>query len=315
MHRLVPLLLIFIVLAVSTGWVSAATLGLADDDAHGALSQGGADSCLGCHNSERMLVIFRTAHGQQADPDAPMASFQCEACHGPGGAHSDRRATGPTHPLIVGFGPKSSSTMEAQNEVCTSCHDRDVGLSWHGSVHQRNEAGCVSCHSVHVERDPVSLQTAQADVCFDCHRAERADSLKPSAHPIRFNAMVCTDCHDPHASVADGLLVKNSTNELCVSCHAEYRGPVLFDHAPVSEDCTLCHEPHGSIHPALLTRRPPLLCQSCHSERGHPSLSFTDRSLPGAGGSPSAMVLGRSCMNCHTEVHGSNHPSGFSLMR
>ena len=28
-----------------------------------------------------------------------------------------------------------------------------------------------------------------------------------------------------------------------------------------------------------------------------------------------AMVMGRSCMNCHTQVHGSNHPSGFSLMR
>ena len=125
--------------------------------------------------------------------------------------------------------------------------------------------------------------------------------------------MVCTDCHDPHASVAEGALVRTTTNELCLSCHTEYRGPVLFDHAPVSEDCSLCHEPHGSIHPALLTRRPPLLCQSCHSQRGHPSIAFTEDSLPG--GNPSAMVLERSCMNCHTQVHGSNHPSGFSLMR
>jgi DmsE family decaheme c-type cytochrome len=125
--------------------------------------------------------------------------------------------------------------------------------------------------------------------------------------------MICTDCHDPHGSVADALLVRDTANELCVSCHAEYRGPMLFDHAPVSEDCTLCHEAHGSVHQALLNRPAPLLCQSCHSQRGHPSLSFTDDSL--SNGNPSAMVLGRSCVNCHTQVHGSNHPSGYSLMR
>jgi len=276
-------------------------------------SQAGADSCLGCHNSEQMLVIFRTAHGQQADPESPMASLQCEACHGAGADHADRRLAGPVHPTIVGFGRTSETPVSAQNEACTSCHDRDVGLNWHGSLHERNDTACVACHSVHVERDPVSMQTSQAEVCFDCHRSQRADSMKPSTHPIRFDAMVCTDCHDPHGSVADALLVRNTTNELCVSCHAEYRGPMLFDHAPVSEDCTLCHEPHGSVHPALLNRTAPLLCQSCHSQRGHPSLSFTDQSLPG--GNPSAMVLGRSCANCHTQVHGSNHPSGFNLMR
>lgn len=277
------------------------------------LSSAGADTCLGCHNSERMLIIFRTAHGQRADPDAPMASLQCETCHGAGGAHSDRRVAGAVHPLVVGFGRTSDTPVAEQNAVCTGCHDPDVGLAWHGSVHDRNETACVACHEVHGQRDPVTVQTTQADVCFACHRAQRAASLKPSAHPIRFGAMTCTDCHDPHGSVAGGLLVKSTTNELCVSCHAEYRGPVLFDHAPVSEDCTLCHEPHGSVHPALLTRRPPLLCQSCHSQRGHPSLSFTDQSLPG--GNPSAMVMGRSCLNCHTQIHGSNHPSGFSLMR
>jgi hypothetical protein len=26
-------------------------------------------------------------------------------------------------------------------------------------------------------------------------------------------------------------------------------------------------------------------------------------------------VLGESCMNCHSRVHGSNHPSGLNLMR
>ena len=54
------------------------------------------------------------------------------------------------------------------------------------------------CHQVHAKVDPVSLQAEQANVCFDCHQQQAADSLKPSAHPIRFNQMVCGDCHSPH---------------------------------------------------------------------------------------------------------------------
>ncbi|MGD8830476.1 MAG: DmsE family decaheme c-type cytochrome [Pseudomonadales bacterium] len=296
-------------LALWLGFVQAA--GGAVND-HG-LTAGGADTCLGCHNDASMRVIFRTAHGRKADPDSPMASLQCETCHGPGAEHSDRRIAGPAHPRIVDFAADSTTPAAAQNAVCEGCHERDVGLAWHGSVHERNDATCVSCHKVHTERDPVSLQGAQAGVCFDCHRAVRADTMKPSTHPIRFDAMTCTDCHAPHGAQAPALLNAPTTNELCLGCHAEYRGPMLFDHPPVSEDCGLCHAAHGSIHPALLVRREPLLCQSCHSRRGHPSLSFTDDGL--AGGRPSAMLLGQSCSNCHVRVHGSNHPSGFSLMR
>ncbi|MGI9291208.1 MAG: DmsE family decaheme c-type cytochrome [Gammaproteobacteria bacterium] len=277
------------------------------------LTKAGADTCLGCHNDPSMQVIFRTPHGQQADPASPMAQLQCEACHGPGGEHADRRKPGPRHAEIVSFSGDNGSSPATQNAVCMDCHQNDVSLAWAGSVHERNEATCASCHSVHTKVDPVSLQAEQANVCFDCHQQQRADSLKPSAHPIRFNLMVCGDCHNPHASVSSGQLTRNTTNELCLECHQEYRGPMLFDHAPVSEDCSLCHQPHGSIHPALLTRRPPLLCQSCHSQAGHPSASFTSDSLPG--GNPSVMVLERSCMNCHTQVHGSNHPSGYKLMR
>ncbi len=279
----------------------------------------GADTCLSCHNDERMLVIFRTPHGQRADPQSPMAQLQCETCHGPGGEHSGRRSTQTTHQPVTRFGSQATTPVKEQNAVCMKCHTGDVSLAWEGSMHERNDTACASCHSVHTKTDPVGLQSGQAEVCFKCHQQQRIDSLKPSAHPVRAErhvriaAMVCTNCHNPHASANAGLLKRNTLNELCVSCHAGFRGPFLFDHAPVSEDCSLCHQPHGSIHPALLTRRPPLLCQSCHSQRGHPSISYSDNSL--AGRRPSAMVLARGCMNCHTQIHGSNHPSGNKLMR
>jgi len=33
------------------------------------------------------------------------------------------------------------------------------------------------------------------------------------------------------------------------------------------------------------------------------------------GGQRSPYVLGQNCLNCHSQVHGSNHPSGSKLMR
>jgi hypothetical protein len=63
----------------------------------------------------------------------------------------------------------------------------------------------------------------------------------------------------------------------------------------------------------MLTRRAPLLCQSCHSQAGHPSIALGTDGL--ASNMPSRYLLGQSCMNCHSQVHGSNHPSGSKLMR
>ena len=63
----------------------------------------------------------------------------------------------------------------------------------------------------------------------------------------------------------------------------------------------------------MLAMRAPLLCQGCHSQDGHPSLPQDARGLPS--GTASRYLLGQSCMNCHDQVHGSNHPSGSKLMR
>jgi DmsE family decaheme c-type cytochrome len=71
------------------------------------------------------------------------------------------------------------------------------------------------------------------------------------------------------------MLSKPTVNQTCYSCHAEKRGPVLWEHAPVAEDCALCHSPHGSVRQALLVKTPPLLCQQCHSAAGHPSVART----------------------------------------
>ncbi|MGD2076569.1 MAG: DmsE family decaheme c-type cytochrome [Gammaproteobacteria bacterium] len=276
----------------------------------------GADTCIKCHDEDSeypVFDIFKTKHGQRGDPRAPFAGLQCEACHGPGDEHAGRVRRGHERPPILNFGDESDAPVEEQNHMCLNCHQTDSHIAWKGSRHESGNLSCAHCHVIHAAEDPVLTRMDQAEVCYKCHKKERAEFYKPSHHPVRFGQVTCTECHNPHGAITASLLVRPTLNQTCYTCHAEKRGPFLWEHAPVPEDCTLCHNPHGSIHPALLNKTAPLLCQQCHSQAGHPSVAYTGAGLPG--GSASGFMLSGACLNCHSQVHGSNHPSGVKLMR
>ena len=280
-----------------------------------AYSKKGADTCLNCHDDEITLAVFRGKHAVPTDPRTPFGhgQLQCEACHGPGGKHTARVRRGEGRPPMIRFGSEAPTPVNVQNEMCASCHAADLGFGWHGSAHDDNTVACADCHDSHTASDPVFATATQPEVCFTCHQLQRSDSYKPYAHPIREGKMDCTGCHDPHGSTTEHQLVRQTLNDTCYQCHAEKRGPFLWEHAPASDDCSICHAPHGSTQPGMLTQRGPLLCQSCHSQTGHPSVAQTADGL--ASGDPSRFLLGQSCVNCHSQVHGSNHPSGYKLMR
>lgn len=286
------------------------------DTAPARYSSRGADTCLQCHStSPVVMAVFETRHAVPSDPRGPFGpgQLQCEACHGPGAAHLRPPAGGQPRVPVVGFAADSITPVAEQEAICLGCHDRDAGIAWHGGAHDDNAVGCASCHTIHAARDAVLETTTAAEVCFDCHQTVRAASLRPYTHPLRNEKMGCTACHSPHGSSAQAQLVRQTVNDTCYQCHAEKRGPFLWEHAPVAEDCSTCHAPHGSIHPAMLSQRAPFLCQSCHSQAGHPSFANDADGLPA--GLPSRFLLGRGCANCHSQVHGSNHPSGSRLMR
>jgi len=279
-------------------------------------SKGGADTCLGCHDDVVTLAIFRGPHGSPNDPHAPFGhgQLQCEACHGPGGLHVRKPKSGEKRTPVVRFSSDSQAPVAVQNRMCSACHQADLGVGWHTSAHATNEVACASCHRSHGATDPVLKVATQPDVCASCHQIVRMDAHRAYAHPIDAGKMGCSDCHSVHGTGNEALLVKKSTNDTCFLCHADKRGPFLWEHAPATEDCAACHVPHGSIHPAMLRMPGPMLCKSCHSEANHPSLAPTaSTGLPG--GSRSTYVLGMNCLNCHSKVHGSNHPSGSTLMR
>ena len=282
--------------------------------------------CTRCHDeleTKPILSIYQTKHGVRGDARAPL----CQGCHGSSEKHLKNKQVPPD----VTFGENKSEVL-AQDAVCLSCHRSDRRARWQGSQHQNNEVACTGCHTVHAAVDRVLDRRTQSEVCFACHKEQRADTLKISTHPIDAGKMVCADCHNLHGSAGPKLLKKNTVTETCFTCHAEKRGPFLWEHQPVTEDCTNCHTPHGSNIAPLLKSRAPFLCDECHNGQhnsiipygpgasvGRPGAGYVPGTVEDGPGSDAAFgdrsAAGRACMNCHSSIHGSNSPSGQWLHR
>src|SRR5690606_1579374 len=208
-----------------------------------------------------------------------------------------------------------------QNGQCLGCHQGGNRLHWPGSIHANNKVGCADCHNPMQKTSAVGLLARKSitETCYQCHQQQRAEFRKRSHMPVPEGKMSCVDCHNPHGSVTQPLLKADSVNDVCYTCHAEKRGPFIWEHAPVRESCLNCHQPHGSNHDKLLQVARPMQCQQCHNPPiGHPGQFYRNDQTAAsalAGGTPSQRVIGRSCQNCHTQIHGSNHPAGARLQR
>jgi DmsE family decaheme c-type cytochrome len=266
----------------------------------------GEDTCIGCHEAEGR-TIHQTLHGKAAHPRTPQASQGCETCHGPGKAHVDD----PSNPALI----RRFTTMKPREvaDTCLECHSR-THTQWRGSMHDARNLSCITCHSVHNPKsEKAQLKAANViETCAVCHRTETSKLQRTGHMPLREGKMDCTSCHDPHGTTNVRMLrVGNWINETCVSCHAEKRGPFLWDHAPVREACSTCHDPHGSNNDRMLVAKLPMLCQRCHIGTRHPSTIYDAKSLAAR----SNRLIGRGCVNCHSQIHGSNSPAGNTLLR
>jgi DmsE family decaheme c-type cytochrome len=280
--------------------------------------------CSRCHDETEarpVLAIYKTAHGVKADERTP----GCQSCHGPSTAHVKNPSGASTRPLVdVDFGKGSTVTVKV--ETCLACHQNGQRDHWGGSEHQRSGLACTSCHQIHTHSDSVLTRQTQPQVCYGCHAPQRAQFHRTSRHPVDEGAMSCSNCHNPHGSLGPKLMAKNSVNETCYTCHADRRGPFLWEHTPVTEDCTNCHTPHGSNNTPLLKVRTPWLCQQCHtSDHSGPvnsaanlpegAATTVNGMLPLGNQVPRSQMNGRNCLSCHALVHGSNHPAGARLSK
>ena len=274
-----------------------------------AAGYAGSDTCAMCHTAQDE-GIKKSAHGRAADPRSPAANLGCESCHGPGQAHVDDDAKG----NIIKF---AALTAEQSSATCLTCHNRSTHAGWEGSVHEARNLSCTTCHSVHSPKSLTHQLKAATETatCVSCHRTQVIKTERAFTHmPVREGKLSCSSCHNPHGSISNvkALRTGSSVAESCYSCHAEMRGPTLWEHPPVRENCATCHDPHGSSNDRMLNVRMPMLCQRCHIATRHPATIYDNNAVTV---NKSNRMFGRSCVNCHSNIHGSNHPSGQFYMR
>jgi DmsE family decaheme c-type cytochrome len=277
----------------------------------------GEKTCIACHQLEASHFTH-TLHAlglhvaNRSDPQIPV----CEACHGPGSEHAaNPQAKG----LIIGYTKSSGTPIETQTRTCLTCHAGGPRDHWVNSVHQLNGLSCSDCHNPMSKFSTGGLMAKASinDTCAQCHQDVRQQFNRRSHMPLPEGQMSCDDCHNPHGALTNNgnpllsgpLLKTNTVNETCYQCHAEKRGPWLWEHPPVRESCLTCHSPHGSNQSSLLVASVPMLCQQCHAANSHAGALQTRQNI-GGGANPEAQAMSRGCLSCHANIHGSNAPSG-----
>lgn len=252
-------------------------------------------TCFGCHGDSEK-AYHGTTHARLFKSGKTFPAGECGSCHGPRSKHVEN----PSRELAL--------SPAQQNAACLQCHEGGGLMYWKSGRHASGDMSCVSCHTVMQRKSEKALLAKEREdqTCYACHGDVRGQMNKMSRHPVNEGKVSCSGCHNPHGSVAKGMLRGASVNETCFKCHQEKRGPHVWVHAPVQESCQNCHQAHGSNHRKLLTSKDPFLCMSCHTFGGHVNAPRYNR-VSG--------LRGEGCVNCHMAIHGSNSPSGARLTR
>ena len=102
-----------------------------------------SDTCLACHYRRGDSTSRHASLGRRRIRVRQPAMHGCESCHRPGQAHVGRRRER-THPQV-----RTSSHPPRSNQTCLTCHNRGATRRLEGSVHERRDLSCATCHSVH----------------------------------------------------------------------------------------------------------------------------------------------------------------------
>ena len=259
--------------------------------------------CADCHE-DQAKAFAANPHGRMPErwkPTTGSPNALCESCHGDGTKHIESSGD---KAFIRGFHTRADA------DTCLNCHlptGDHSGLR--GGIHTNSETvRCTTCHSVHspVPKSPHLLAKAPVPLCASCHPVQTASlQSKPFAHRLGRGGLDCTSCHDPHGRPGKESLKKTRDGEQpCLDCHAEKRGPFVFEHPPsgLVGDCTTCHQPHGSMNPKQLTRANVFqLCLECHSTLSASTLGSQPPSFHNL-----TQARYRNCTTCHVAIHGSN---------
>ncbi len=232
-----------------------------------------SEQCAACHRLPERNHIH-----------APVAEGQCMTCHVP--HHSDQRYLLRTQDKV---------------QLCSGCHEAQVGSATsfvHGATTQE---GCVGCHSPHSTWLPHLLKEEGNKACLGCHEdVDHALAAPASVHqPVGED---CTGCHDPHVS-DHPFQLPAETSALCVGCHQDQDPGDRPSVHGAELGCLACHQPHASRGRALLAAPGDELCLSCHQD-------FERRLAQGAF---VHTPVTQGCATCH-DPHGAGHGGGHGFL-
>lgn len=197
---------------------------------------------------------------------------------------------------LVLAAPSFAAGASGADETCVSCHTTRGPAALTSPAHARAKVGCLDCHTdghtaVAGGAAPYLLSPPRT-LCAKCHASEARSFAQPYAHRQGAAAMSCTACHSVHDAGRTGRLSLLGKGAVCAGCHTEKAEPHVYPHPPrAAAGCLSCHVAHGSPNPRLLTRRDAAAaCLECHANVPHEL----------------ATARYRSCVRCHTAIHGSN---------
>jgi predicted CXXCH cytochrome family protein len=156
--------------------------------------------------------------------------------------------------------PGAVTEEQAVNEMCLSCHRRQVSELRQFSHHPAPEGrvSCVDCHDAHVEsqragRGAMLKRGTVEETCLQCHPQRRGPFIFEH-DPVRAGGVGdnCLECHKPHGSPNRKLEALFSRG-LCLQCHTDIAQDPPHRSRP--GDCwrSGCHTAiHGSNHSGLL---------------------------------------------------------------
>lgn len=102
------------------------------------------------------------------------------------------------------------------------------------------ERMCTTCH---LENSLGQLADRQPGLCYMCHE-DFSEKYQYIHGPVA--AGYCTECHHPHMSKNEKLLIRTG-QDLCLFCHDAQHILKGETHEGIEDtSCTECHNPHGS---------------------------------------------------------------------
>ncbi|MBD1399848.1 cytochrome c3 family protein [Pelovirga terrestris] len=178
------------------------------------------NNCVGCHATGYDIEKWEADSSLTAGEIIADIGVGCESCHGPGSDHI-------ANPLVSNIVNPDDLTKTQQFDVCAQCHTRTTTHKDFDPEYRWGDAlGFRPGDKVEDFVETIVPTWGKA------WRRVSADGKGRGDHQMTFDLKLgpkadwsCTQCHSLHSVNGEGLMLKESLVDTCVTCHSDYDTP------------------------------------------------------------------------------------------